>query len=195
MAGQVIGAVGSENEGPDRARGGRGLDPRRHRRRTPHRQGRARRTDPARNGQRSQGRQRHPADARPGDRDEDRAGAGRSRRNLRAEGGDGDRRRPAQLADPGDGQLAAGRPRRPLLGEPRRPAQPGDRLHLRAGLDLQGVHGLGGARGKRSDAGHDLHPAAPAPGRRPHDRRRRAAGDRHPHASPKSSRTPRTSAR
>ncbi len=37
-----------------------------------------------------------------------------SRRNLRAEGGDGDRRRPAQLAGPGDGELAAGRPQRPL---------------------------------------------------------------------------------
>ena len=114
MAGQVIGAVGSENEGLTGLEAGRGLDPRRHRRRTAHRQRRARRTDPAGNGQRSRGRQRHPADPRPGDRGEDRAGAGRSRRNLRAEGGDGDRRRPAQLADPGDGQLAAGRPRRPL---------------------------------------------------------------------------------
>ena len=74
---------------------------------------------------------------------------------------------PAQLADPGDGQLAAGRPRRPLRRQHRRPAQPGDRLHLRAGLDLQGVHRLGGAGGKTGDAGDDLHPAAAAPRRRP----------------------------
>ena len=37
--------------------------------------------------------------------------------------------------------------------ELRRPAQPRDRLHLRAGLDLQGVHRRRRARGKGSDPG------------------------------------------
>ena len=109
---------------------------------------------------------------------EDRSGAGRSRRNVLAEGGDGDRRRPAQLADPGDGELAAGRPRRPLRSQQRRPAQQGDRVHLRAGLDLQGVHRRRRAGGKTGDADDRIHPAADAPGRRPDDRRRRAARHR-----------------
>ena len=107
--------------GPDRPRGGRGIDPEGERRRTPHRPRRARRPDPAGNREGSERRRRHPADPRPADPAEDRTGAGRSRRNLRAEGGDGDRRRPAQLADPGDGQLAADRPQRPLRRQQRRP--------------------------------------------------------------------------
>ena len=49
MAGQVIGAVGSENEGLTGLEAGEDSVLARHRRRTPHRQGRARRTDPAGN--------------------------------------------------------------------------------------------------------------------------------------------------
>ena len=162
LAGQVIGAVGSENEGLTGLEAGEdsvlaGSDG--ERRIVKDALGEPIRLETI---DRSRGRQRHPAHPRPGDRGEDRAGARRSRRNLRAEGGDGDRRRPAQLADPGDGQLAAGRPRRPLRSELRRPAQPGDRVHLRARLDLQGVHGRRRARGKRSDAGNHLHAANPS---------------------------------
>ena len=95
-----------------------------------------------------------------------------------AEGRDGDRDEPAQLAGPGDGQLAAGRPHRPLRSRPRIPAQPGDRVHLRAGLDLQGVHRLGRARRRNRDA------------RRPPSRCRR------PSRSPTArSKTPRNAAR
>ena len=45
--------------------------------------------------------------------------------------------------------------------EQRRPAQPGDRVHLRAGLDLQGVHRRRGAGGKTGDAGPRAFTLAP----------------------------------
>ena len=59
-------------------------------------------------------------------------------------------------------------------------------LHLRAGLDLQGVHGRRGARAGPGDAVDDLRPAADDPGRRPGDRGvararlRQPLGRRHP---------------
>ena len=182
--------------GPDRARGGRGIGAARHRRRTAHRQGRARRTDPAGNGaaKPSDG-ERHPAHARPGDRGEDRAGAGRSRRNLRAEGRDGDRHGPAQLADPGDGQLAAGRPRRPL-----RSASPEDLLNRATGFTYEPgstfkaftVSAALEEKEVTPETTFTLPPQLHVADR--DDRRRRGAADRDPDASPKSSPTPPTSA-
>ena len=56
--------------------------------------------------------------------------------------------------------------------------EPGDGLHLRAGLDLQGVHRLGRAGRRLVTPDTDLHPAAQHPSRRTDDRRRRAARDR-----------------
>ena len=53
----------------------------------------------------------------------------------------------------------------------RGPAQPGDRLHLRAGLDLQGVHGRRGAARKNWSRRPPTFTLPPThPGRRPHDR-------------------------
>ena len=73
--------------------------------------------------------------------------------------------------------------------------QQGDRLQLRAGLDLQGVHRLRRAGGKTGDAGHRIHAGAEHPGRRPDDRRRRGTRHRNDERRPRSSPTPRTSAR
>ena len=154
MAGQVIGAVGSENQGLTGLEAGEESVLARHRRRTADRQRRARRTDPAGNGQGSRGRRRHPADARPGDPEEDRRRCSpKSAKPTSPKGATAIVDGPAQLADPGDGQLAAGRPRRPLRSQHRRPAEPGDRLQLRAGLDLQGVHRLRRAGRKTGHAG------------------------------------------
>ena len=53
-------------------------------------------------------------------------------------------------------------PRGPLRRQPRGPREPGHRLHLRAGLDLQGVHRRRRARGQAGHPGHLVHPAARA---------------------------------
>ena len=50
-------------------------------------------------------------------------------------------------------------------------AEPRRRLHLRAGLDVQGVHRRRRARGRHGHARHAVRPAAADPGRRPDDRR------------------------
>ncbi len=67
----------------------------------------------------------------------------------------------------------------------RRPDEPGDRVQLRTGLDLQGVHRLRGAGRKAGDAGQPTFTLPPSdPGRRPDDRRRRAARDRNDERRP-----------
>ena len=111
LAAQVLGAVGTESQGLTGLEAGRELRPARDRRRAADRQRRARRADPPRHGERGERRAERPADPRPRDPGEDRAGPRRGRRRLPAEGRDGDRHGPAQLADPRDGELAAGRPR------------------------------------------------------------------------------------
>ena len=93
---------------------------------------------------------------------------------------------PRSSRGPGDGEPAGLRPGGPGLGLARRAAQHGDRVHLRAGLDLQGVHGGGRARGRRRHPADPVRPAADPPGRRPGDRGvaparlRDALGRRHP---------------
>ncbi len=67
LAAQVIGAVGSENEGLDRPGAGRGRHARRLRRRAGGRPRRPRQPDPLRHGQAGQRRGRHPADDRRSD--------------------------------------------------------------------------------------------------------------------------------
>ena len=83
-------------------------------------------------------------------------------------------------AHPRPGELAAGEREQALRGAGLRDDEPRGRPHLRAGLHLQGVHRRRGARGRRGHAGHDVLPAAGAPGRRPRDHRlaRRADGSR-----------------
>ena len=65
--------------------------------------------------------------------------------------------------------------------------QPRDRRHLRAGLDLQGVHRRGRAGGGQGHAGARVRPPAGAPGRRPRDQRRRTRAARRRSTSPGSS--------
>ena len=80
--------------------------------------------------------------------------------------------------------------------EPARPRQPGDRVHLRARIDLQGVHRRRRPRGQDRHPGDQLLSAADDQGRRPHDR-----GGAREAPAPKLdrrlrySRSPRTSAR
>ena len=97
---------------------------------------------------------------------------------------DGDRHGPAQLGHPRDGELAELRSGEARRCDPGRAPQHGNRLHLRAGLDLQGVHGRRGARGAAGDAGDDVRPAARDPGRRSDDLRRRGARLRDPLGRP-----------
>ena len=104
--------------------------------------------------ERSRGRRRHPADARPGDPGEDRSRCSpESAKRTRRRG----RRRSS--IDPRSSQVLAMANWPPVdpadlsEAEPRRPAEPGDRVHLRAGLDLQGVHRRRRAGRKTGDAG------------------------------------------
>ena len=96
-------------------------------------QGRARRADPARHRAPGQRRARHQDHPRLGDPGAHRAGPCRGRRGLRGEERHRDRHGPAQLGDPRDGQLAPGRPRRPratpthATSTTRRPASPTSR--------------------------------------------------------------------
>ena len=76
-----------------------------------------------------------------------------------------------------------------------RHAEPRRRLHLRARLDLQGLHGRRRAPGRRRHARHAVRPAAADPGRRPVDRRVARARAGHADDRRRSSRSPRTSAR
>ncbi len=122
LAAQVIGAVGTENEGLTGLEEGeesvlRGTDG--ERRIVTDATGEPIRLETAQEAEDGEDIQ---LTLDPGDRAEDRGSAGRSRRNLRAEGRHRDRDGPAQLAGPGDGQLAAGRSQRPLQRQPRRPA-------------------------------------------------------------------------
>ena len=175
LAGQVIGAVGSENQGLTGLEAGEEDDPRRR----PTASGGSSRTRSAtRSGWK---RSRKPSDGEdiqltldPADPGEDRAGAGRSRRSLRAEGGDGDRHGPAQLAGPGDGQLAAGRPQRPLRAPATRtcstgrPASPTSRARPSRRSPSPRRW-----RKRLVTPATDVHAAAEHPGRRPRDRGRR----------------------
>ncbi len=121
-------------------------------------------------------------DAEPAGRD--REGARRNRAQVHAGRCDGDRHGPAQLGHPRDGELAELRSGEARRCDPGRAPQHGNRLHLRAGLDLQGVHGRRGARGAAGDAGDDVRPAARDPGRRSDDLRRRGARLRDPLGRP-----------
>ena len=87
---------------------------------------------------------------------------------------------PGHGRDPGAGELAARERQQALRGAGLRDDEPRGRAHLRARLDLQGVHRRLRAGGRRGDAGHDVQPPAGAPGRRPRDHRlaRARMGDR-----------------
>ena len=170
LAAQVIGAVGAENEGLTGLEQAPGRHARRRQRRAGGRPRRARRADPLRHdqaGERRRGsaaddRRRDPGPRRGGDRRGRRAVLGRRRQRRRH--GPRDRRRA------GDGQLARLRPERAGRGRARAAREPRDRLHLRARLDLQGVHRRRRAGGGPGDSGDQLPPALHASGRRPRDR-------------------------
>src|ERR687891_466024 len=87
-------------------------------------------------------------------------------------GDDGERRlREDAPRDPRARELAArGRQKRGRLARLREP-EPGHPVQLRAGLDLQGVHGRRRARGGPDRAPHAVPGAADDPGRGPRDRR------------------------
>ena len=80
---------------------------------------------------------------------------------------------PRQRRHPRARELAAGQRQRARRGARLRAPRPRGRRHLRARLDVQGVHRRRRARGRQGHAGHDVQPPAGAPVRRPRDRRRR----------------------
>ncbi len=74
--------------------------------------------------------------------------------DLPAQGRDRDRHGPAQRRAARRRQLAADRRQRARQVAGLGAAEPGRRLHLRAGLDLQGLHRRRRARGRRGHAAH-----------------------------------------
>ena len=135
---------------------------------------RARRPGPvhvgARRGDRAPGQQARPH-ARRRDPGQGRKRPGEDRQRLPPEGRHRDRHGPAQQRDPRPGQLAAGRRQRPARGAAIRPAEPRGGLQLRAGVDVQGLHGRGRAAGRDGQPEHVLRPAADDQALRPGDRR------------------------
>ena len=119
-------------------------------RRAPARQGRAGRAgQPGRDEAREAGREPH-ADARRAHPGAHRGRAGRGGADLHAAGRDRGGDGPAQRRDPRAGELAArGREQHRRRARVRAP-EPRDPGELRAGLDLQGVHGVGGDGGAAS---------------------------------------------
>ena len=111
---------------------------------------RSRRGRPAASHGDRQARQRRrgrPDHARRGDPGQDRGGAERGRRPLRRQGRDRDRDEPEHGRRPRDGQHAGLRSLGPLQRDLQRAREPRHGLHLRARLDLQGLHRRLGARG------------------------------------------------
>ena len=194
MASQLLGNVGTDGDGPLRARVPPRRPPARPRRRAPARPRRARRHDRAARG---------PAHACRA-----RTCGSRSTPNIQDHTEEvlaevGEQWQPkgatALVMDPRDGSILA------LANWPRvnanklyeapdyamtNRATGGD---LRARLDVQGVHGRRRARGRQGDADDAVHAAAGPAGRRPRDHRRAPArlGDArrrgHPRASPRTS--------
>ena len=180
MAGQVIGAVGDRKPGPDRARGGRGIGAAGHRRRTAHRQRRARRTDPAGNGEGSEQRQQHPTDARPRDPDQrpNRCWPKSAKPTRR-------RARRRSSIDPRTSQILAMANWPPVNPDDLAKAQAAKTCSNRAtgfnyepGSTFKAFTVSAALEEKLVTPETDIHPAADDPGRRPDDRRRRAAPDR-----------------
>ena len=197
LAAQVIGAVGSRERGPDRARAVRGRDARR-------RERRARRSSTTRAATRSASTPSRPPsvgddiqltiDAAIQDATEEAlAEAGE---HYEADGRDRGRDEPATPATCWRWRTGPGTtPPTSTSAERGGARQPRDRLHLRARLDLQGLHRRGGARG---GPGHAEHAASTFPrrSRSPTARsRRRTRGRRSTPPSPRSSPSPPTSAR
>ena len=170
-------------------------DPDRHRRRAAARQGRARAVDQRPRHEAGEVRRAPRVDDRRRDPGRGRARPDPGRQDLPAEGRDGDRHGPARQRGPRDGQLAADRRQRPGRRARLRRPEPRRRLDLRAGLDVQGGHGRGRARGERRQARQRVHPPAADPGRRPHDRRVAPARRPRRSAPPRSSPSRATSAR
>ena len=104
---------------------------------------------------RSERRREPPPDARRAHPGAHRGGAGRGRPDLHAagrhRGGDG----PAHGRDPRAGELAARRRQQRRRSARVRATEPRDPGELRAGLDLQGVHGVGRHGGAPGAARHD----------------------------------------
>ena len=189
LAGQVIGTVGIDNQGLTGLEASEDERPARHRRRARGHPRRARRRARARHDRRRRGRLRPEADAR---RQPSRPrpsgcspGIGET---YEPDGATAIVMDPRSSRDPGDGQLArASIPSDLGDAEPEDARQHGDRLHLRARLDLQGVHGRRRARGGRSSrrtTTFDLPPTIQVADRtieESHDARlRHALGRRHP---------------
>ncbi len=165
--------------GPVRHRAVRGRRPRGHRRRGRDHQGRARPGDQPRRRHRRRRRPRRPAHDRRPDPVLHREGPRRHRREVHARGRDRDRHGPDRRRRARDGELAAGRSERPLRCRPRSAHEHGDRLHLRAGLDLQGVHRRRRARRRARQARDDAstcRPRSRSPTGRSASRTRSATG-------------------
>ncbi len=171
LAAQVLG-VGRHRR--QRAVGARILAQRaasRARRRAPRRQRRARTAGldlrtacrAVRHAGRADARREHPA--------ANRRRARRGRARVQPERRDGDRDEPADRRDPGDGQLATGRPEGPRHDLAGRHGESCRQLRLRTRLDVQGRDGRRRAAAASRHAEHELRNSRPDSGRRPHDPR------------------------
>ena len=161
LATQVIGTVGIDNQGLTGLEAADDEPLARHRRRARGGPRRARRRARAQHGRGRADRRRPEADARrqPPGRDRAACSPG-SAQTYQPDGATAIVMDPRNSRDPRDGELAELRPGEARRCDPGRAPQHGDRVHLRAGLDLQGVHGRRGAPGAAGDAGDDVRPAA-----------------------------------
>ena len=132
--------------------------------------------DRARPGPPPHARRQHPGQGR--------GGARRRRRGVEAQGRHRDRHGPARRRAARARQLAAGERQRARRRPRLRAPEPRDRRHLRARLDVQGVHRRRRARGERGHARDRVQPRADDHGRRPRDRRVAPARLRHAQHAP-----------
>ena len=182
--------------GPDRARGGRGIGAARHRRRTAHRQRRARRTDPAGN------RAAKPSDGEDIQLTLDPAIQAKTEEVL-AEVGEtyAPKGATAIVMDPRNSQILAMANWPPVDPDDLSSASTEDLMNRATGFTYEPGSTFkaftvsAALEEKQVTPDTDLHPAAADPGRRPDDRRRRGARHRDAERRRRSSPSPRTSAR
>ena len=134
-------------------------------------QGRARRGDRAARDAPREARLPGHAHDRRGDPGQGRAGARGRRRDLAPARRHRDRHGPTHGCAARARQLAARRRQQPRPRPRLRAPEPRGRHDLRAGLDLQALHGRGRARGRQGHAGDEVQPGADDPPLRPRDRR------------------------
>ena len=191
----AAGLGGNRQRGPGGPRAAAREDPPRHGRAPPPGEGRDGRADLDRRDRPRRGGEGHASHDRRRAPGAGRGRDGRGRPGPPPAGRHGARHGSPQRRGAGAVELAArGRERHRLVAAVR-PPEPRRRRELRAGLDLQGVHRGGRARGEADQPDHQARPAAADPGGGPRPSARRTTAARSRSAWPRSWPSPPTSGR